>query len=110
MAENLVELTDANFTSTVEETSIPIMVDFWAPWCAPCRYLTPVVEELAGTFEGRIQVAKVNTDESPSVAAQYNIRSIPTLLFFKDGQVVDSHVGLIPKEQLQEKIEAIVGG
>jgi thioredoxin 1 len=108
MGKNTMELTDSNFLATVEKSEKPVLVDFWAPWCGPCRLLSPIVEELAQVYEGKLQVAKVNTDESPSVATQFNIRSIPTLLFFKDGKLVDSMIGLVPRDQLQEKIETIL--
>jgi thioredoxin 1 len=107
--KNMMELTDANFSSTVAGSGVPVLVDFWAPWCGPCRLLTPIVEEMAQAYDGKIQVAKVNTDESPAVAGQYGIRSIPTLLLFKNGEVVDSHVGVLPKNQLQEKIDKVLG-
>jgi thioredoxin 1 len=109
MGKNTMELTDSNFMATMEKSETPLLVDFWAPWCGPCRLLSPIVEELAQAYEGKIQVAKVNTDESPSVATQFNIRSIPTLLFFKDGKLVDSLIGLVPKNQVQEKIETVLG-
>lgn len=108
MAKNTLELTDSNFMDTVGKSERPVLVDFWAPWCGPCRLLSPIVEELAQVYDGQLQVAKVNTDESPSVATQFNIRSIPTLLFFKGGKLVDSMIGLVPKEQLQQKIETVI--
>ena len=108
MGSNTVELTDANFTATVEASSVPVMVDFWAPWCGPCKLIAPFVEELAGEFSGRIQVGKVNIDENPGIASQYNIRAIPTLLFFKNGQVVDILRAAVPKDHLQRKIEEVL--
>ena len=108
MGNNLMELTDANFASTVESSTIPVMVDFWAPWCGPCRFIAPAVEELAGTFQGQIQVGKVNVDENPRVASRFNVRSIPTLLFFKNGQVVDVIRAAVPKDQIQKKIEDVL--
>jgi thioredoxin 1 len=108
MGKNMVELTDANFTTTVEGAAVPLLVDFWAPWCGPCRLIAPIVEELAGTFAGRIQVGKVNIDENPRVATQFNIRAIPTLLFFKNGQVVDVIRAAVPKDHLQRKIEEVL--
>ncbi len=109
MAKNTLELTDSNFSTTIEQSEVPVMVDFWAPWCGPCRLVAPVVEEMAQTYDGRLQVAKVNTDESPSVAAQYNIRSIPTLLFFKKGQVVGQVIGVVPKDKLAQKVDEVIG-
>ncbi len=109
MGKNTLELTDANFAATVEHSEVPILVDFWAPWCGPCRLVAPVVEELAETYNGRLRVGKLNTDDNPAVASQFNIRSIPTLLFFKNGQVVDHVVGAVPREKLQKKVDEILG-
>src|SRR5215831_16768508 len=108
MGNNLMVLTDENFASTVESSSVPVMVDFWAPWCGPCRFIAPHVEALAGEFQGKIQVGKVNVDENPRVASRFNIRSIPTLLFFKNGQVVDVIRAAVPKDQIQKKIEDVL--
>ena len=105
-----IELTDANFSSTLEAASVPLMVDFWAPWCGPCKLIAPIVEELAGEFDGKLQVGKVNIDENPGVASQFNIRAIPTLLFFREGEVVDILRAAVPKEQLQKKIESVLAG
>ena len=101
-------LTDSNFSSTVGESEVLVLVDFWAPWCGPCRLIAPVVEKLAQSYDGRLRVGKVNTDENPSVATQFNIRSIPTILFFKGGQVVDSVIGAVPEDQLRKKVDAIL--
>ena len=108
MGNNMVELTDANFSSTVENSTVPVMVDFWAPWCGPCKLIAPIVEELAGEFDGKLQVGKVNIDENPGVASQFNIRAIPTLLFFRNGEVVDILRAAVPKDQLQKKIEEVI--
>jgi thioredoxin 1 len=105
---HLLELTDANFSETLEKTEVPIMVDFWAPWCGPCRLIAPIVEELAHDYEGKIQVGKVNIDDNPGVASQFNIRAIPTVLFFKGGQVVDVVRAAVPKDHLKQKIEAVL--
>ncbi len=99
-----IELTNANFDSTIAEGVA--MVDFWAPWCGPCRMIAPVIEELAEDFEGKAKICKVNTDEQQEVAAKYGIRSIPTILFFKDGQMVDQMVGAASKDVFAEKINA----
>jgi thioredoxin 1 len=99
-----IELTNANFDSTIAEGVA--MVDFWAPWCGPCRMIAPVIEELAEDFEGKAKICKVNTDEQQEVSAKYGIRSIPTILFFKDGQMVDQMVGAASKDVFAEKINA----
>jgi thioredoxin 1 len=98
-------VTDANFKSEVLESELPVLVDFWAPWCGPCRMVAPVVDEIAQQYEGQVKVVKVNTDESPSVASQYGIRSIPTLMVFKGGQRVDMVVGAVPKATLANTLE-----
>jgi thioredoxin 1 len=101
-----VELTNSNFDSTVAEGVT--MVDFWAPWCGPCRMIAPVVEELAEDFEGKATIAKVNTDEEQDVAVKYGIRSIPTILFFKNGEVVDQMVGAAGKGVFADKLNALL--
>jgi len=105
---HLMELTDTNFSETLETSEVPFMVDFWAPWCGPCRLIAPIVEELAHDYEGKIRVGKVNIDDNPGVASQFNIRAIPTVLFFKGGQVVDVVRAAVPKAHLQQKIEAVL--
>jgi thioredoxin 1 len=102
------ELTDTNFSETLETSEVPIMVDFWAPWCGPCRLIAPIVEELAHDYEGKIRVGKVNIDDNPGVASQFNIRAIPTVLFFKGGQVVDVVRAAVPKDHLKQKIESVL--
>jgi thioredoxin 1 len=101
-----VELTNENFDATV--ASGVTMVDFWAPWCGPCRMIAPVIEELAADFEGKATIAKVNTDEQQELAVKFGIRSIPSILFFKDGEVVDQMVGAASKEAFAEKINALL--
>lgn len=108
MGKNTVELTDSNFSNTLQSAGVPMMVDFWAPWCGPCRLIAPIVDELAGEFTGRIQVGKVNIDENPGVASQFNIRAIPTVLFFKNGEVVDVVRAAVPKAHLLKKIEELL--
>ncbi len=109
MAENksYITATDQTFDSEVIESEQPVLVDFWAPWCGPCRVLGPVVEELAVEFDGRAKVVKVNVDDSPQVAQRFGIRSIPTLLFFQGGEVVDTTVGVRPKPDLAAKLTAL---
>ena len=101
-----VEVTDASFNTEILAAHQPVLVDFWAPWCGPCRMIGPVIEELAGNFAGRAKVAKVNVDENPGIAQQYHIASIPALLIFKNGRVVDQVVGLTSKRVLATKLEA----
>ena len=104
------EITEQVFEEKVLKSAQPVLVDFWAPWCAPCRRLAPIVEELAEEYDGRVTFAKLNTDEHPSVAARYGIFSIPTLLVFKNGQPVKQVVGLRPKKDLKQNLdEALVG-
>ncbi len=104
MGQNILTLTDTEFETKVIKSSTPTLVDFWAEWCAPCRALGPVVEEVAQQYAGRLSVGKMNIDEHPQVPSQYAIRAIPTLLLFKDGQVVDQVVGLISKARLDDML------
>lgn len=105
MAGNVLEFTDANFESEVLKSDVPVLVDFWAPWCGPCRMIAPTVEQVANDYAGKVRVGKVNTDENPQVAARHNISSIPTLLLFKGGQVVDKTIGVVPKQNLTALID-----
>lgn len=98
-------VTDETFDQEVIESSVPVLVDFWAPWCGPCRMVAPVVEEIAEQYVGQVKVVKVNTDDSPGVASKYGIRSIPTLMIFKGGQRVDMVVGAVPKTTLANTLE-----
>lgn len=104
--ENMaIELTDSNFEELALKSDKPVMVDFWAEWCGPCRMVGPVVEEIAKDYEGKAVVGKVNVDNNPQVAMKYGIRSIPTILFLKNGEVVDRSVGAVPKSTLSGKLD-----
>jgi len=100
-----IELNASNFEATIAEGTL--LVDFWAPWCGPCRMLAPVIEELAEEFDGKAKICKVNTDEEQDIAVKYGIRSIPTILFFKDGELVDQMVGASSKQVLADKINSL---
>jgi thioredoxin 1 len=108
MAEGIINLTSQTWDSEVLQSKGIVMVDFWAVWCGPCRMIAPTVEELAKEYEGRIKVAKLNTDENPDIASRYKIMGIPTIMFFKDGEKVDQIVGAVPKPQLKAKIESLL--
>jgi len=103
-----VEVNDSNFDQMVLKSKTPVLVDFWAAWCGPCRMVAPLVEELAGEYEGRVTMVKLNVDENPQIASQYGIMSIPTLLIFKDGAPVSNIVGFRPKAELQRNLDAVL--
>ena len=105
---NAITLTDDSFQSEVIESSVPVLVDFWATWCGPCRVVAPIVDELAEEYDGRVKVGKVDVDSEQKIAADFGIRSIPTLLIFKDGKQADQIVGAVPKNQLVEKLESVL--
>lgn len=100
-----VEITDANFEELVLKSDKPVLVDFWAEWCGPCRMVGPVVEDIAKEYEGKAFVGKVNVDVNPEISVKFGIRNIPALLFFKNGEVVDKQVGAVPKSVLTEKLD-----
>lgn len=108
MAENVIEFTDDNFQTEVLESSEPVLVDFWAPWCGPCKALAPTIEELAKEYSGKIRIGKLNTDENPNTATAHQISAIPTVLLFKNGEVVDRFVGLNPKEKFSARLDTHV--
>lgn len=101
------EITDANFNELVLESEKLVLVDFWAEWCGPCRMLTPIIEELSEEYEGKVVIGKIDTENNPEVCEKYGIRNIPTILFFKNGEIVDKQVGATPKNTLVAKIEAL---
>ena len=103
-----VEVNDGNFDQMVLQSKTPVLVDFWAVWCGPCRMVEPIVEELAGEYEGKVTVARLNVDENPKTSSQYGIMSIPTLLIFKDGAPVSNITGFRPKAELKKSIDAVL--
>jgi len=106
MSGNLLEFTDDNFDQEAMKSDLPVMVDFWAPWCAPCRMVGPIIEELSNSYSGKVKVGKLNTDDNPGIASRYGIMSIPTILLFKNGQIVDRIVGAVPKKDFEKMLTA----
>ena len=104
MSDNVIELTDANFQSEALEADKPVLVDFWAPWCGPCRMVGPIIDDVAEAYVNKVKVGKLNTDDNPQVATKYGIRSIPTILLFKNGEVVGNLMGAKPKQDFEEMI------
>ena len=110
MASNaIVEVTDANFDTDVLKSDKPILIDFWATWCGPCRAIAPIVDELAMEYQGKVKVGKMDVDRNSATPMRYGVRGIPTLLVFKDGQVKEQIVGYVPKEQIQKALDKHVG-
>ena len=100
----IVEITSGNFEAEVTQSGLPVLVDFWASWCGPCRMLSPVVDELAGQYDGKVKFGKVNVDEQPGLAAAYGVQSIPTLILFKNGEAVNKSVGVVPKSSIEQML------
>ncbi len=105
---NEIEFTDANFDSEVIKSDTPVLVDFWAPWCGPCKMIAPIVEEISTEYSGRLKVGKVNTDDNQKVATDYGVMSIPTIMIFKNGEVVERIIGAQPKDALTSKIDSVL--
>jgi thioredoxin 1 len=103
-----IALTDDNFSFEVLRAETPVLVDFWAAWCGPCRMVAPIVEELANEYAGRAKICKLDVDDAQKTAGEYGIRSIPTLLIFKEGKVADQVIGAVPKSQIKEKLDAVI--
>jgi thioredoxin 1 len=108
MAGNTIELTDATFDQIVHNCEVPVLVDFWAPWCGPCKMIGPVIEELAGEYAGKAKICKLNTDDARDSAVEFGISAIPTIILFKDGQVQKKWVGLTAKKDITEAIDSLL--
>lgn len=108
MSENVGEVSDSSFGSDVLKSDIPVLVDFWAPWCGPCKSIAPVLEAIAAQFKGKLKILKMNVDENPKTPTTYEVLGIPNLVFFKGGEVIDRIVGAVPKDQLVDAINKIV--
>ena len=106
MSDKIINLTAESFKKVITSSATPVLVDFWAPWCGPCKAIAPILEELATELEGKVQIFKVNIDDNDTIAAEHGIRAIPTMLLFKGGAVVDQYVGMLPKATLKEKLSA----
>lgn len=105
MSENIINVSDSNFDSIILKSELPTLVDFWASWCAPCKAIAPVVDEMATQYNGKVRVAKMNVDDNPATPGKYGVRGIPTLILFKNGKIVDQLVGAVPKSQIKELID-----
>jgi thioredoxin 1 len=109
MSEKIANLTTDTFKSTIDAATTPVLVDFWAPWCGPCKAIAPVLEELATELDGKLKIAKVNIDDNDSIAADYGVRAIPTMILFKGGKVAETLVGMMPKPSIKAKLAPHVG-
>lgn len=105
---SLIEFTDANFQQEVLSSDVPVLVDFWAVWCGPCKIIAPYVEQIAGEYQGKVKVGKLDVDNNPQVSMQYGIRSIPTLLIFRDGKIADQIIGAVPKQAITQKLDSML--
>lgn len=108
MAKGILDVSDSSFDSEILQAAQPAVVDFWAPWCGPCKAIGPVIEELAGTYGGQIKFAKCNVDDNPVTPGKYGIKAIPTLIFFKEGKVVDQITGMVAKSKLEETLKGVI--
>lgn len=105
---SIIYLTDSNFEKEVIKSSLPVLIDFWAPWCMPCKMINPILEELEKEYGGKVKIGKVNVDECQEKASEYRVMSIPNLKFFKDGKLVDELIGVVPKKMITEKLDALL--
>ena len=104
-SDAIIELSDSTFESEVVNSDLPVLVDFWAPWCGPCRDIAPIVEEISSSYEGKIKVGRMNVDENQSTTMKFGIRSIPTIIMFKDGEAVDQIIGAVPKGEIERVVD-----
>lgn len=107
-SDKILTVTDADFEENVLKNALPVIVDFWAAWCGPCRMVAPVLEELAGEYDGKAVVAKLNVDENPQMPTQFGIQAIPTMIFFKDGKEIEKVIGVTPKKEIEAKLEPLL--